>query len=141
MASAVLQRISPPVHCGRVVRVDRTRDLINVRWLGTGEVLEFAIPEAGLALADDVWKSGQTEPASLPFAVKALALMVRKMARVLATIIIATIAITRMAAAGNPWPATEIAKLPQERVARIKEHCRHQWGDEGNYSMVVACET
>lgn len=71
----IVARIADPVHAGRVVSI--TSGLVNVRWFGTREVLEFAIPEAKLTLADD-WKSGQAEPASLPFAVEALALMTRK---------------------------------------------------------------
>lgn len=72
----IVARIADPVHAGRVVSI-ASGGLVNVRWFGTREVLEFAIPEAKLTLADD-WKSGQAKPASLPFAVEALAMMARK---------------------------------------------------------------
>jgi hypothetical protein len=56
----IVARKGDPVHAGRVVRFDRTRDLVNVRWFGACDVLEFMIPAAELQPAVD-WKGGQSD--------------------------------------------------------------------------------
>jgi hypothetical protein len=40
--------------------------------------------------------------------------------------------------AGTPMTKQEIAQLPQDKVAAIKNHCARKWGD--NFDMRLYCE-
>jgi hypothetical protein len=61
------------------------------------------------------------------------------MKRLLMTAAVFALLTTAASAGEREFTAAEIAKLPQDKVALIKQQCAH-WGNKGNFDMQLYCE-